>query len=76
MKGGAKVSLAYFLPQTTFARPNIPKIFADEDVQFRGKKVGVFFCGPPAVSRQLQSACESCTDVSVGTKYVFHKENF
>jgi len=76
MKGGAKVSLGHFLQQTTFARPDIPKIFEANAQTLSGKKVGVFFCGPPAIARQLQKACEGSTDSSLGTKFVFHKENF
>jgi len=76
MKGGKKISLGYFIQQTTFARPNMKKIFETQSQNFKGEEVGVFFCGPPAIARQLSIACESSTDTQVGTRFKFHKENF
>jgi NADPH oxidase len=75
-KDGAsgKATFASFLSRTTFSRPNIPHIFATKAKEFQGRTVGVFFCGPPAVSRQLLQACQENT--TGGTKFVYHKENF
>eukprot|EP01127_Copromyxa_protea_P014318 TRINITY_DN3968_c0_g1_i1.p1 TRINITY_DN3968_c0_g1~~TRINITY_DN3968_c0_g1_i1.p1 ORF type:complete len:566 (-),score=129.27 TRINITY_DN3968_c0_g1_i1:52-1749(-) len=73
-KEGGKATFSSFLSRTTFARPNIPHIFETRAKEFQGRTVGVFFCGPPAVSSQLLKACQKNTSGS--TKFVYHKENF
>lgn len=69
-----KATFSSFLSRTTFSRPNIPHIFATKAKEFQGKTIGVFFCGPPAVSKQLLDAAQQNTSGS--TKFVYHKENF
>jgi len=63
-----------FIGRTTFDRPNISKIFEHKAKKYAGKTVGVFFCGPPVVARELLSNCEEFTDVKTNTKFKFHKD--
>eukprot|EP00002_Diphylleia_rotans_P021803 TRINITY_DN4253_c0_g1_i6.p1 TRINITY_DN4253_c0_g1~~TRINITY_DN4253_c0_g1_i6.p1 ORF type:complete len:534 (-),score=105.83 TRINITY_DN4253_c0_g1_i6:1925-3526(-) len=60
---------------TNFGRPNFNKIFADLKQQYPGERVGVFFCGPRVLARELH-ACSRKYTTHDGTKFVFHKENF
>jgi predicted ferric reductase len=62
--------------RTIFARPDFDSIFAAKQVEFQGKKVGVFFCGPPIVSKKLYSCCRKYTDTKSQIQFVYHKENF
>jgi len=76
-KDGGKNSMVSLLPRTIFSRPDIPnilKIKAEE--KYHGKRVGVFFCGPPAIARTLQSSCSEVSDHNSNTLFSFHKENF
>jgi NADPH oxidase len=39
--------------------------------------IGVFFCGPKALSRTLHMAANRhTTSQTLGTKFFYHKENF
>eukprot|EP01129_Flabellula_baltica_P008710 TRINITY_DN3494_c0_g1_i1.p1 TRINITY_DN3494_c0_g1~~TRINITY_DN3494_c0_g1_i1.p1 ORF type:complete len:532 (-),score=96.35 TRINITY_DN3494_c0_g1_i1:27-1622(-) len=62
--------------QTMFERPNIKRIIAGLAEQYRGQTIGVFFCGPPVISKMLAEACSKNTDVRSKTKLIYHKENF
>jgi len=59
---------------THFGRPNWEEIFREKGQRHGGQTIGVFFCGPPVVSRDLLNACRANTSGS--TKFVYHKENF
>jgi len=59
-----------------FGRPNWPNLFAETGVTHEGEKVGVFLCGPAILAQQIKSQCRKYTSTKVGTKFVFHKENF
>jgi len=61
---------------TTFGRPDIAAIFTQKATQFQGQTVGVFFCGPPVMSKELLKNCEDNTSVANNTRFVYHKENF
>lgn len=61
---------------THFGRPNWNEIFREKAERHRGQTVGVFFCGPPVLSKQLYKMCRKYTNSSTGTKFVYHKENF
>jgi len=69
-----RVTFNSFLSRTIFSRPNIPHIMSTKAQEYVGKTVGVFFCGPPAVSKTLLDACQAVTSGS--TRFVYHKENF
>ncbi|ORY49052.1 hypothetical protein BCR33DRAFT_657410 [Rhizoclosmatium globosum] len=63
--------------QTLFGRPNWNSIFQDFVFDHRGTDVGVFFCGPKAVSMSLHQACNKFTDAGKdGTRFFYGKENF
>jgi len=55
--------------KTNFGRPNWNQLFGEIADEQKGKEVDIFFCGHPAVGKQLEK---------VGNKYHFHfhKENF
>jgi len=61
---------------TYFGRPNWKMIFEEKKQAHRGTDVGVFFCGPPVLSKQLYKFCTKSTDSASGTRFRFHKENF
>jgi len=61
---------------TNYKRPNIKAIISEKAQEYQGKTVGVFFCGPPVISKQLAESCRKVTDTTTKTKFIFHKENF
>jgi len=61
---------------TNHCRPNIKGIIAEKAQEYQGKTVGVFFCGPPVISKQLAEACRKVTETRTNTKFIYHKENF
>lgn len=61
---------------THFGRPNWDEIFKRLATLHEGEEVGVFFCGPSVLSRQLYKNCRKFTNTRIGTKFVYHKENF
>uniref|UniRef100_A0A6B2L207 FAD-binding FR-type domain-containing protein n=1 Tax=Arcella intermedia TaxID=1963864 RepID=A0A6B2L207_9EUKA len=62
--------------RTTYGRPNINSIFEEQSQRFAGKTVGVFFCGPHTMGREIRKCCEKSTDVVHDTRFIYHKENF
>jgi NADPH oxidase len=62
--------------KTILGRPNIKQIISDKALEYQGETIGVFFCGPPIISKQLADACRKCTDTKTKTKLIYHKENF
>lgn len=63
--------------KTNFGRPNWNNIFKNLRDNHLGEDIGVFFCGPAVLSKQLYSLCGKWTDTTgTGTKFVYHKENF
>jgi len=61
---------------TNQGRPNIKAIISEKAQQYQGQTVGVFFCGPPVISKQLAEACRKVTDTRTNTRFIYHKENF
>lgn len=61
---------------THFGRPDWDNIFAGLAQKHVGSSVGVFFCGPAILSKQLYKMCRKHTNIKTATKFVFHKENF
>lgn len=61
---------------THFGRPNWDEIFKEKGTVHQGQKVGVFFCGPAVLSKQLYKYCRKYTSSSTNTSFVYHKENF
>jgi predicted ferric reductase len=62
--------------KTIFGRPNLNQIFGETAQKFIGHRVGVFFCGPVALSKRLDAASRKFTNAKEGTKFIYHKENF
>jgi len=61
---------------TYFGRPDWNNIFAQMSKKHDGEDVGVFFCGPKILSKQLYTMCRKYTDTKAETKFKYHKENF
>lgn len=60
---------------THFSRPNWFSIFSELARQHRGTKIGVFYCGPSALARELERLCTKLS-TKTSTRFVFHKENY
>lgn len=58
---------------TSFGRPPFRALFY-EWCQTLGTKVGVFYCGPPALGAQIESLCQSFCSRSISFEY--HEESF
>lgn len=74
--GSEESVLSGLKSQTHYGRPDIKAIFRQKAEEYRGCKVGVFFCGPPIVSKELYSACGSFSNFEKKTFFKYHKENF
>lgn len=62
---------------THFGRPDWNNIFKNLSNSHKGEDVGVFFCGPSILSKQLYQICRKYTNSSKnGTRFSYHKENF
>jgi len=59
---------------THFGRPKWSDIFPDIAKRHPGADVGVFFCGPRVLSKQLYKNCRRFT--STGCRFHYNKENF
>jgi len=64
--------------RTKFGRPDFDTIFDELKEAHIGEKLGVFFCGPRILSKNLRTFCMTKSPKSKknGAKFVFHKENF
>jgi len=64
--------------RTKFGRPDFSTIYDELKEAHIGEKIGVFFCGPRILSKNLRAFCMSKSPKSkkTGAKFVFHKENF
>ena len=61
---------------TNYGRPNWGAIYSQVKERHEGTDIGVFFCGPAVLSKQLYKNCRRFTDVTTNTRFVYHKENF
>ncbi|PIA63199.1 hypothetical protein AQUCO_00200899v1 [Aquilegia coerulea] len=61
--------------RTHFARPNWFKIFSNLASKHAGEKIGVFYCGPSMLVKELEKICAKLT-TTTSTRFVFHKENY
>ncbi|GMQ10915.1 hypothetical protein CsSME_00053727 [Camellia sinensis var. sinensis] len=61
--------------QTHFARPHWLKIFSNLARQHGGARIGVFYCGPLELARELERLCTKLSTKNT-TRFVFHKENY
>ena len=60
--------------KTNYGRPKWGEIFANIAAEHRGRKVGVFFCGPAVLSKQLHIEANKNSDKNCSFSY--NKENF
>jgi len=61
---------------THFGRPDWDNIFTGIVSKHIGQRIGVFFCGPSPISKQLDKSCRKFTCTKSGTSFIYHKENF
>ncbi|KAG0624252.1 hypothetical protein M758_3G233800 [Ceratodon purpureus] len=61
--------------RTHFARPNWKSVFSKLAATHQDKRIGVFYCGPVALAKELEALSRTYTMKST-TKFSFHKENF
>ncbi|KAL2635068.1 hypothetical protein R1flu_006547 [Riccia fluitans] len=61
--------------RTHFARPNWKKVFSRLAATHKDKRVGVFYCGPSVLAKELDMLSKRYTHKS-STRFEFHKENF
>ncbi|KAI3742390.1 hypothetical protein L1987_60070 [Smallanthus sonchifolius] len=61
--------------KTHFSRPNWRKVFHELATTHEGAKIGVFYCGTRALTRQLKDLCKEFTQQNAA-RFDFHKENF
>ncbi|KAF8389943.1 hypothetical protein HHK36_024462 [Tetracentron sinense] len=61
--------------RTHFARPNWFRVFSNLASRHGGARIGVFYCGPSVLARELERLCTKLTTKTT-TRFVFHKENY
>ncbi|XP_074585780.1 putative respiratory burst oxidase homolog protein H [Curcuma longa] len=61
--------------RTHFARPNWRKVFSDLANTHQAARIGVFYCGSPALTKQLRDLSQEFSHTTT-TRFHFHKENF
>ncbi|KAK7395312.1 hypothetical protein VNO78_15863 [Psophocarpus tetragonolobus] len=61
--------------RTHFARPNWRKVFTQLASSHPTSRIGVFYCGSPALTKTLKDLCNDFSHNS-STRFQFHKENF
>ena len=61
---------------THFGRPDWKQIFSTIATRHGGTEIGVFFCGPSVLSKQLYKMSRVFTSTATNTKFKYHKENF
>ncbi|KAE9601917.1 hypothetical protein Lal_00040969 [Lupinus albus] len=61
--------------RTHFARPNWFNIFSRLARKHGGAKIGVFYCGPSNLARELMKLCTKFSTTTT-TRFAFHKENY
>jgi len=61
--------------RTSFGRPKWDEIFQEKNQQHPNEDIGVFFCGPPALSKVIYKQCVHYT-LNSSSKFHYKKENF
>ena len=70
-----------FVASNSIARARVARIaslppYSHGPARAAAQTIGVVFCGAPAIGAALKEACERSSDVSEGTLFKLHKENF
>ncbi|TBU41089.1 NADPH oxidase [Dichomitus squalens] len=73
--GAEKDAITSLRAPTHFGRPNWDRVFSSIAEKHPETDVGVFFCGPSVLSRQLHTMSNKYSSPK-GTKFFFGKENF
>ena len=73
--GAEKDAITSLRAPTHFGRPNWDRAFSSLTDRHRGSDVGVFFCGPPAISKTLHTKCNEYSTPN-GTRFFFGKGAF
>ncbi|KAG7095573.1 hypothetical protein E1B28_006306 [Marasmius oreades] len=74
---GENDAIASLRAPTHFGRPNWGKVFENVAVKHPDADVGLFFCGPQAVSKELhRTSVEHSNPAAGGTRFFYKKENF
>lgn len=66
--------LTGLVTKTNYGRPNFYKLFEIWRERFKGKTVGVFYCGPKSLGSQLKWLCIENSQKM--TNFKFHQETF
>ncbi|GES79470.1 NADPH oxidase [Rhizophagus clarus] len=75
--GNVKDTITGLRSPTQFGRPNWDRIFSNMRDQHPATDVGVFFCGPKPLGKQIHTKCNLWSQgFEDGTKFYFGKENF
>lgn len=70
-------SITRLRSKTNFGRPNFGEIFKNLAYKHANESIGVFFCGPKLMSKQLKATCTKYSNFDrLGTRFIFNKENF
>jgi len=73
--GAEKDAITALRAPTHFGRPNWDRVFSSITEKHTDTDVGVFFCGPAVLSRQLHQMSNKYSTPN-GTRFFFGKENF
>jgi hypothetical protein len=77
LHGGDNDAITGLATPTYFGRPDFHGIFSSLQKSHPGKKIGVFVCGPPAITRTVKMCCDLYTVKQKGSvKFEFHMEHF
>nr|AFK48511.1 unknown [Lotus japonicus] len=61
--------------RTHLGIPNWEKVFTQLASAHPNSRIGVFYCGSPALTKTLKSLCQE-TSLNSSTRFQFHKENY
>jgi predicted ferric reductase len=73
--GAEKDAITSLRAPTHYGRPNWDRVFPSIVEKHPETDVGVFFCGPPALSKMLHQMSNKYSEPN-GTRFFFGKENF
>lgn len=73
--GAEKDAITSLRSPTHFGRPNWNRVFGSLCEKHPETDIGVFFCGPPVLSKELHSMCNKYSTAK-GTRFFYGKENF
>jgi len=73
--GAERDAITSLRAPTHFGRPNWDRVFSSLAAKHPQTDVGVFFCGPPALSKTLRQMSNKYSEPE-GTRFFFGKESF